>query len=389
MKTILAVILAVILGAVAGVTTAVVRTGATPWGGADEVPGPTQSPFPAPGSLLPRVAVDEEEYDFGRMDMHAEGTHGFVIENVGDGVLELSGGDTSCRCTVSELEATEIQPGDSAKVTVTWTAENTIGPYRQTAMVFTNDPARPSLTLTVSGRITAAARAVPAELVLSAVPADRLETAQVRVYCYLDEPFDILGLELEDRRTAEYFQLSLEPLPNDRLIEESEATSGRLLNVTLKPGLPQGPFRQKILIRTNLEASPKLVVPIQGSISSDIAIVGRGYDRQNGVLTFGTVSSETGAQRRLMLFVRGAHRKEVKFMPVEITPDLMRVELGEPKEIREGAVTQVPLTVHIPKGSRPANHLGSKQGKLGEILLDTNHPQAPRLRILVQFAVTG
>jgi hypothetical protein len=116
--------------------------------------------------------------------------------------------------------------------------------------------------------------------------------------------------------------------------------------------------------------------------------VGRGWDSDTGILTLGEVSHRTGVQRRLTLVVRGPLRKQVEFKPVQIAPSVLKVKLGQPSELN-GVVVEVPLIVDVPQGSPPANHLGSKQGELGEIILETTHPQVPKLRILVRFAIEG
>ena len=83
----------------------------------------------------------------------------------------------------------------------------------------------------------------------------------------------------------------------------------------------------------------------------------------------------------------GPHAKNVKLKPVRIVPDLLQVDVGQAKLIGQGAVTQIPLTIRILPGKQAANHLGSKVSDLGQIVLETGHPQQPELRILVRFAV--
>ena len=53
----------------------------------------------------------------------------------------------------------------------------------------------------------------------------------------------------------------------------------------------------------------------------------------------------------------------------------------------DGSVIQIPWTLRIPPDSRPANHLGSQASDLGQIVLETGHPQEPELRVFVRFAV--
>jgi len=126
---------------------------------------------------------------------------------------------------------------------------------------------------------------------------------------------------------------------------------------------------------------------VEGTVGSEIAVAGFGWDEQAGVLTLGTVAMAKGTTRKLQVVVRGPHAKNVKLKPVKIVPDLLSVEVGQPQPIGHGAVTQIPVTVRIPPGNRAANHLGSKASDLGQIILATGHPTQPELRILVRFAV--
>ncbi len=411
MKTFLAVVLATVVGVATGVGIAALRITVAPWDGDPEgvrrgTPGVARR-----GGPTPKVVVDREEYEFGTMDIEAEGRHDFTFTNRGEAMLELTTGQTSCGCTVSEIEDGSIAPGESGRVTVKWTADRGEGPYRQTATIETTDPARPRVTLTVSGRITREVRPVPPELVFGHVSAGRPVTGQVRLLCYLEEPLEVLACELADRETDEHFEVTFEPLPADQLeeahegeeergkggepgeevkLDEAESPkSGYLLEVTVKPGLPLGGFSQTILVQTNVKSVPTVKIPVEGTVVGEISIVGRGWDEENSVLTLDAVSSRQGAERRLLLVTRGPHCKEVEFKVVRTNPDLLRVDqqrLKETTTIGGGAVSQTPLIIRIPKGSRRANYLGSK---LGEILIETNHPEIPELRIRVRFAVEG
>jgi len=391
MKIALALALTAALGVGAGFGMAVWRFGGLPGEGElpPLVPGSERPEPGGAGSGNPRVVVAAEEYDFGVMDLDAEMSHDFVIKNIGEGVLRLRKGKTSCRCTLSELKTTEVPPGGSTKVTLTWSGNEALGPYRQTATIHTNDLARPRIELIVSGRITAAARAVPRELVFSQVTAGEPATAEIPLYGYLEEPLEVHGYELERTETAKYFEVAFEPLTPGLLKEEDGAKSGFLVKVAVKPGLPQGPFRQTIKVQTNLEGPTPVEIPVKGTVTSDIMVVGPGWNDEHGLLDLATVSSQEGIERRLLLIVRGPHRDGVDFEPVEVSPDLLRVEPGHTKEVNDGLVLQTPLWIRIPPGSRPANHLGGEQGELGTILLKTGHPKAPLLRIRVRFVVEG
>jgi hypothetical protein len=390
MRTTLLALLAVLLGVALGAGTAVWRIRLAPWDSRrDESAPSTSAAAPAVKEPQPKVVVDATEYSFGTLDVASSGSHDFVFANEGDGPLVLSVGKTSCRCTTSKLDRQRVPPGGSTKVTLTWKAADNIGPYTQTASILTNDPVRPQVTLAITGQITARARFVPTNLVFTRLTAGESATGQARLFCYLEKPLKIVGHAWSDAATAPLLEAAWQPLSAAELKDEPLARSGWLVKVTLKPGLPQGLLAQRLVLRTDLPALPEMTLPVEALIGSEIAIVGQGWNPETGVLDLGEVSRQTGLQRRLMLVVRGPLRKQVAFKPVTVVPAVLKVSLGQRSEINQGTVAQVPLTIDIPKGSPPANHLGSEQGQFGEIVLETTHPKVPKLRILVRFAIEG
>ncbi len=387
MRTLLLVTLAVVMGVALGVGTAVLRVRTAPWDPKldETVESEPELTLPAEGPA-PKVVVDKTEYDFGTVDIEASGgSHDFVFTNQGDGPLSLTAGGTSCRCTMSKLDKSEIAPGKSTKVALTWKPIDRPGPYQQSAKILTNDPAKPSITLTVGGRVTAAARLAPTELVFTRLSAGEKSTASAKWFCYLDTPIKIVGHKWSNEATASYYDVAMRPLSAEELKEEKDAKSGTLITVTVKPGQPQGPIRQKLILQTSASTSQTLL--IEGNIGSEIALVGRGWDPDTGILNLGEVPRREGIRHRLLLVVRGPLRKGVQFKVLPPSPSMLNVSLGQRTEINNGTVVQIPVTVEIPPGSPPANHLGSEQGCLGEIILETTHPNVPKLRILVRFAV--
>jgi len=99
------------------------------------------------GQKFPRVKVDEPHHNFGRMERGREKSHKFVIRNIGDAPLTLTVGQTSCKCTLSEVESGAIPPGESTHVKIEWSAKADQGPFRQTATIHTNDPQQPDVEL--------------------------------------------------------------------------------------------------------------------------------------------------------------------------------------------------------------------------------------------------
>ena len=394
MKTIIAFILAVILGIVFGIAIASYRIAQAPWVGNPNLTisesdgkSPTQ-----PKKSLPRLVLDQNKFDFGSMDMDATESHDFDVKNSGQAPLTITLRETSCGCMGGDDKTKEIPPGGSGKLTVKWKSKERLGPFKETATFLTNDPLKSKFILTISGKITAKLRVVPAELVFNQISANETTARQTRLLCYQDDPFEVLENHLDQtdnasNSNASNFQVDVQPLSAEQLKETPDARSGYLVKVTVKPGLPFGPFQQKIHIKTNLSDRPEITIPIQGSISGDIRIAGPGWDDENGVLDLGIVNNRQGLKQRMLLVVRGPYSKEVKFKAVENPALPIKISLGETAEINNGLATQTPLIVEIPSGSRTVSYLGRASSELAEITIETTHPKMPKIKIPVRFAV--
>ncbi len=385
------IVVTVVVGLVAGLGSTLLQLWLSRW---DRDPGGVAdasvvSEMPDLDKYLPVFSIDRIVHDFGTMDHKSQGQHNFVVTNSGRGTLRLTIGGTSCGCTVAKLDRKSIPPGESMNIEMTWRAKGDIGPYSESAKVRTNDPKHPGVTLTVKGRVTAAVRAVPAVLVFSRTSAGESATAETVVYGYLDEPLEILEAILSNSRTAEKFDVSYEPLSPEEIEEEPRARSGYRVAVTTKPGLPLGAFEQTIQLRTNLPAAEYVDIVVVGTVGKEITVVGPGWSEKNAMLMLGTVDGRKTTRRRLWLIARGPEHEQVRFEPVDVFPDLLKVSVGQSAQVGEGKATRTELFIEIPKGSRRANHLGSQQGKPGRIKIRTTDPKVPEIELLVRFAVEG
>ncbi len=334
------------------------------------------------------VVEDSEEFNFGRMEFNSTESHVFVFRNEGDAPLELTLGETTCRCTLSEIGKDTIEPGGSAEVTVEWTATTRSPEFRQSATIETNDPRHPSVSLVVFGQVTLSIRAQPEDIAFSDISATSTRTAYVRIYGYGQKPLEIEAPELTTRETAGHFEAKLRRLEKEELAEEAGAKSGLELSVTVKPGLPLGPILQTIRLRPNVPDVAALEIPIGGRVVGDISVIAvkTPYDRQTNVLSIGSVRSSQGRTVTLFVLVKGAHREQVRLKLGRVVPDFLKVTLGERAPIGD-AVYKFPVTIEIPPGSRSVSHMGWRHEDQGQIVIETTHPHAKQLPIFLRFAV--
>ncbi len=379
-----AILLAVVCGLFIGSCTAVAKIRQHPWIGGFGTP-------PSTGSG--RVSVDHDVFNFGKMDLSEKGTHEFVFTNRGDKTLTLNLGSTSCACTVTEIKESELAPGQSTKVVVSWHSKGHFGPFQQSVSIITSDPLRREVTLTIKGEYTRSVYADPDELTYGQIAGTEPVTQEARIFCNLpNQQIEVKSYQMSDPSLERFFQIDNVPLSADELRKQKGATSGILVRVTAKPGLPLGRFQQRIVFSTNLTAAAEIDLPLFGSVG-EVSLVGPGWSSETGVLDIGTVDGRSITQRKLIVLARGPNAKNMKFNVASVEPDFLQVKLGKTTLLDTG-ISETELLIELPESKTfgkkvPANYMGGENGKLGEILLETIHPQVYSLRIRVRFRVEG
>ena len=388
MKICLLVVVLSVSGVLLGAGVAVVRFRSTAWDSSSLYSaslgegGRSRASTPTDGE--PLAVIDDTVHNFGVMEASQSGSHDFLISNKGLGVLELTPGATTCKCTLSRISQREVLPGESATVTVDWHGKNNAGEFRHTAAILTNDPRSFKIVLTIEGRLTGVFRASPQELTFGQITAGDSAVGTVKLFGYRDEPLEISGYQISD---PEHLEASIAPLPAEEVEKEPDAKSGQLLQVTVRSGLPLGRFIETITLDIGVEAMEPFEIPVQGFIDSEILIVGPRWSSDNNMVRMGAVDPAVGAEQTLLIRVGGMNRKEVKFKLGSIVPDLLEAELGEPTESSDGRLVVTKLTVRVPKGSRPALYTGPSRDNLGCIVIEITPTGSPDLNIYVQFAV--
>ena len=378
-----------LVGVVGGWLWTVAELGLRPGGGGRvEFGSPASAiapPAPASPGSAPKLVLEQDDYNFGSIDLGGTGRHAFVFKNIGRGPLVLTKGESSCVCTLANIDRPEVPPHGSTTVEVEWHPK-THGPFRQSVQVFTNDPKRQRVELAIFGDVVSSYQLVPETLVFSGLAPNRGATAESRVYSFASDNLAIIDPQWSDKSTAQFYDLKIEPLTPEQLKEEKGAKSGCLLKVTVKPGLPAGRFGERIRFRLNLPGEPELELAIEGTITSPIEFAGRKWDAEHEMLMLGQVHSRDGLNTVLYLMLRGDALKQANFRVDKIQPATLKVTVGKLEKL--GAdVGRVPLTIEIPPGTPPEDHLGTALGSLARIYLDTGLPDNKQLLILVRYAV--
>jgi hypothetical protein len=97
----------------------------------------------------PRAVVAALEHNFGTLKPGTPLTFTFKVKNEGDATLEITNVKPACGCTSGDFDKT-VAPGKEGKIKLSVPeTESYRGEVSKTATVTTNDPDRPSFTLTL------------------------------------------------------------------------------------------------------------------------------------------------------------------------------------------------------------------------------------------------
>lgn len=100
----------------------------------------------------PQAAVSPADYDFGQIGPDNPVTTTFVVNNPGNGPLQIESVATSCGCTTAQISSQTIAPGASADLTVTFDPQahaGAAGQFLRYVYLRTNDPATPEVEVEI------------------------------------------------------------------------------------------------------------------------------------------------------------------------------------------------------------------------------------------------
>jgi hypothetical protein len=102
----------------------------------------------------------EETHNFGEVPEGPNAVHIFEFENVGNEPLIITQAKAGCNCTVPQWPKEPILPGESGKITVSYTTKGRIGSINKTVTISSN--AEPAQTyLRIKGTVLAGTDGTP------------------------------------------------------------------------------------------------------------------------------------------------------------------------------------------------------------------------------------
>jgi len=288
----------------------------------------------------PVARVDQTEHDFGRVDPHATLSHSFRLTNAGGDPLEVAIRETSCKCTVGDLEQSLLLPGETTDVTLTWNTGYQADDYVQTAVLTTNDPLRKTIELSVRGTVRAELIA-PISVGFPKTDLGGVARAKVTLFSQLWDGFEVVDVT-SDLENLDWYAEPL-PLSHSSLADKDPKSAWR---VRLElPVVTSGEFSGTVTLKIQPASGAEAVtrtVDVSGKSRSPIAflhpeISARGLD-------LGTMVTDKDHVHKLTVRVRGDRSRRIDVLDYE--PKILDVDIEATDQ--EGMHV---LTIRIPKGT--------------------------------------
>lgn len=355
------------------------------------------------GEAAKLEVVDAEEHDFGVMEPGSEGTHTFVVRNVGTAPLELEIVGSTCKCTVGTLEDPSIAPGGQTEIKLTWVGKSDTEMFGQSATLKTNDPTRPELSLKIRGRVISTMTMVPRNFTFGEVDSGETINLQSVIYSFSKTPIAAVEQVFSDPLMNSLASFDVQEVSPSELDDPSfaAATQAFKLNIDIRPGLPQGAIRENFsfgfvphsavdeqgdydrdaLSLFSAEITGKIVGPITLVESRKLISVESGY-----IFTMDSTDPATAKPERVNIMLRGPARDRISLKVGEVEPaGILHAELGEP--IGRSNTVLVPLKLWIDPQAGPIERMGRGASDYGIVWIKSDDPEVSPLRLRVRFAV--
>lgn len=195
-------------------------------------------------AAAPRLVCAEPMYDFGTVDGKSPASHTFTIRNEGDGDLVIKKIHAPCGCTTFRLENKTLASGATLEFPVTLSLSGRKGPQQKSVYLDTNDPAAPTLQLTMRGIVGTDLEITPPMLVLRQNPKTGAIEGEGRVTATSGRPLVCLEAVAVDGK----LEVTTTPLPGG---------NGFVLRAKAKGGLASGQHRDKIRLQLEGGSTPE------------------------------------------------------------------------------------------------------------------------------------
>lgn len=101
----------------------------------------------------PELVVQNKTHDFGSIATGDIVSHTFILTNNGGDALKIENVKASCGCTAAKPDKSELAPGESTNLVVTFNSRGRKGPQKKTIRITSNDSQNKEMLLTITANV--------------------------------------------------------------------------------------------------------------------------------------------------------------------------------------------------------------------------------------------
>jgi len=293
------------------------------------------APALAQGAAAPKAVLVEDKKDAGTVAKGELIKHAFVLKNTGAADLLITDVKPACGCTVSEYDKV-IKPGAEGKIALTIETKQFTGPIVKTALVLTNDPTMPQMTLHISAVVKPYVETAPYGFFR--IQALTGESAVSEMILGSDDPaFAPSKIEVPYK----FLKTTLAEATEKERVAGKGAKQYKL-TLSNAPDAPEGLLGGYVKLQTGVKQQPELELAISGYIKPTIQVT-------PGAITFGNFDPKGEPVRRNVMVIDNMPQRQdfavtkaettvpgISAAVVPIDKGRIRVDLVVDEKIKKG-----------------------------------------------------
>ncbi|HEX9943947.1 MAG TPA: DUF1573 domain-containing protein [Thermoanaerobaculia bacterium] len=310
----------------------------------------------------PKAVVVEPVKDLGTVPKGEKLVHDFVIRNEGDAVLEITNVQPACGCTVAEYDKT-IAPGQTGKVHAAVDTATFSGPISKGVSVFTNDPDKPQLELTVRATVEPYISVKPGYARYITVQGEPMEGNIAQTLWAPDgSSFDIVKVD----SPWPFLKVTWREARPEERNADSKGKQWRV-EMLLSNDAKVGPLSDYVVVHTNHPKQKLVQIPVSGFVRPVVAVT-------PPVADFGKIQLKEPLRKALN--IRNFATEPIRVTGVD--PALPKGIEAKLEPLEEGREYQVRILLNPGLAKGPFN---------GKLTIHTDSPKVPTLEVELKGTV--
>lgn len=220
----------------------------------------------ATATLRPRLVMESEVRDLGHILQVERPEFDFTFTNVGPGPLVISRVQSTCGCTVPELTKKEYKAGESGAIHVKFDPAGKIGAVHKQIHVYSNDPDRPDVSLSLKADVSPVVTVEPRALTFEPTAKGEGRTVVLKITGRTDD------FAATYATVAKGENFSVKVLDTKAVQVNGQAMRQTEVEVTLAPAAPVGRLTDNVSIRTTDPREAVVFCPITATVVGDLKL---------------------------------------------------------------------------------------------------------------------